>query len=257
MLKFIQRIVTDTYKIEFYRTLIVLVRFFVLFKILKKGRKFKNTEENLNDHITIKRDNKKLGVDDHNLHYSENLLNFKKTYGQFNGQKTKIITSPLVSIDYLDFNNAKVLSVGPRNEGELYYLRSLGFKWSNIHSIDLLSYSSKIELGDIHKSNYEDSSFDVIICGWVLSYSNNFKKILEEMYRISRNKAIISIGYTFTPEQLDKVRIFKSRENVLDTNKQIIDFYGNKIKTIYFNYDAYTDNKNIERKSILIFRLKK
>ena len=66
------------------------------------------------------------------------------------------------------------------------------------------------------------------------------------MYRISRNKTIISIGYTFTPEKLDKVRIFKSRENVLDTNKQIIDFYGNKIKTIYFNYDAYSDNKTLK-----------
>ena len=257
MFKLIDRLIADIYKIEIYRTIVVFVRFFILFKILGKGKKFKNSKENLNDHITIKRNNKEFGVDSHNLHYSENLLNLKKKYGQFNGEKTKIISAPLVSIDYLDFSNAKVLSVGPRNEGELYYLRSLGFKWSNISSIDLLSYSSKIELGDIHKSNYADSSFDVIICGWVLSYSNNFKRILEEMYRISRNKTIISIGYTFTPEKLDKVRIFKSRENVLDTNKQIIDFYGNKIKTIYFNYDAYSDNKNFERKSILIFRLKK
>ena len=33
---------------------------------------------------------------------------------------------------------------------------------------------------------------------------------------------------------------------MFDTNKQIIDFYGNKIKTIYFNYDAYSDTKTLK-----------
>ena len=62
--------------------------FFILFKILGKGKKFKNSKENLNDHITIKRNNKEFGVDSHN-YYSENLLNLKKKYGQTMVKKQK------------------------------------------------------------------------------------------------------------------------------------------------------------------------
>ena len=43
----------------------------------------------------------------------QKIYKFKKKYGQFNGEKTKIISAPLVSIDYLDFSNVWVLSVGP------------------------------------------------------------------------------------------------------------------------------------------------
>ena len=186
---------------------------YFFFKILGKNHKFKNSKEILDDHITLHRDNKILGVDDHNLHYSENLSNLKKIYNQFSGSKTKLITMPLFSIDYLNFENSKVLSVGPRNEGELYFIRSLGFRWKNIYSIDLISYSSKIKLGDIHETDYPDGLFDVVICGWVIPYSNNYKKILDEIYRISKNKSILCIGYTYIPEEIDKIRKYKSSEN--------------------------------------------
>ena len=50
------------------------------------------------------------------------------------------------------------LSVGPRNEGELFAIRSLGFKWNNIKGLDLLTYSKLTELGDIHSTNFETNS---------------------------------------------------------------------------------------------------
>ena len=235
----------------------MLIRFLFLFKILGRNFKFKNKVEVVADHITIHRDNKILSVDDHNLHYSENLINLKKTYNKFSGSKTKILTMPLCSIDFLNFEKAKILSVGPRNESELYFIRSLGFQWKNISSIDLISYSSKIKLGDIHDTNYTDNQFDVIVCGWVITYSNNYRKILDEIYRIAKNKAIICIGYTYMPEAKDKMRQYKTSENRFDTNQQIIAHYGNKIKNIYFNFDAYKDNKDYKRHSIFIFRLNK
>jgi len=255
--KIINNLITDFYKIEILRTSIVLIRFLFLFKILGRNFKFKNKVEVVDDHITIHRDNKILSVDDHNLHYSENLINLKKTYNKFSGSKTKILTMPLCSIDFLNFEKAKILSVGPRNESELYFIRSLGFQWKNISSIDLISYSSKIKLGDIHGTNYTDNQFDVIVCGWVITYSNNYRKILDEIYRIAKNKAIICIGYTYMPEAKDKMRQYKTSKNRFDTNQQIIDHYGNKIKNIYFNFDAYKDNKDYKRHSIFIFRLNK
>jgi len=257
ILKILNRFVTDFYKIEIFRTCISFLRFFVLFKILRRNFKFKNKIEITDDHIELHRDNKILSVDDHNLHYSENLFDIKKTYNQFSGGKTKLITMPLGSIDYLDFDNSKVLSVGPRNEGELYFIRSLGFKWKNISSIDLLSYSSKIKLGDIHDTDYQDNYFDVIVCGWVIPYSNNYKKILDEIYRITNNKGILCVGYTYIPEEQDKIRKYKKNENRFNSNQQIIEHYGEKIKNVYFNFDAYADNKDHKRQSIFVCRINK
>ena len=94
-LKLINNFFSDIYKIEFFRTCISFLRFIFFFKILGKNHKFKNSKEILDDHITLHRDNKILGVDDHNLHYSENLSNLKKIYNQFSGSKTKLITMPL------------------------------------------------------------------------------------------------------------------------------------------------------------------
>ena len=255
--KIYQKITSDFYKLEIFRTLTVLIRFFILFKILKKQKSFVNEKEIQDHHIIIERNNKKLNVGDHNLHYSENLLNLRKTYFKFNGSKTKTISDPLNSIDYIDFRKAKVLSVGPRNEGELYYLRSMGFLWKNISAIDLISYSDKIALGDIHKTNFQKNSFDVIVCGWVLPYSNNYKKILDEIYRISKHNAVISLGYTYIPEKIDKIRKYKSSDHRLNSNNQIKDFLKEKIKNIYFNFDAFSNNSEIKRHSIFIFNINK
>ena len=96
-----------------------------------------------------------------------------------------------------------------------------------------------------------------MICGWVIPYSNNYKKILDEIYRISKNKSILCIGYTYIPEEIDKIRKYKSSENRFNSNNQIIQHYGDKIKHVFFNYDAYNDNKDLKRQSIFVCRIKK
>ena len=37
-----------------------------------------------------------------------------------------------------------------------------------LENIDLISYSNKVDLGDIHKTNYMNNEFDILICGCVL-----------------------------------------------------------------------------------------
>ena len=49
---------------------------------------------------------------------------------------------------------------------------SYGISRKNISAIDLISYSPWIDLGDMHNLPYKDNSFDIIICGWVIAYSN-------------------------------------------------------------------------------------
>lgn len=256
--KIFDNLITDFYKIEILRTFIVLFRFIFLYYILKKIKFYIPEQQKIKQHITIKKRDKDFTVISHNMHFVENFFNLKETFNKFNGSKTVSLTYPLKSVDYLNFENSKILSVGPRNEGELYLLRSLGFSWKNIYAIDLLSYSRKIELGDIHKTNYKDETFDIIVCGWVLSYSNDYEKILDEMLRISKKKGIISIGFTYIPEKIDEQREYDDRKkNILDSTDQILSRYKNKISNVYFEFDAMKFDKSQKRHSILILRLKK
>ncbi len=205
-------------------------------------------QKKINDHIYInKKDGLKETVITHNMRFVDNFFHLDRTYKRFNGSKTMKISYPLKSIDFLNFEKDKVLSVGPRNEGELFQIRSLGFPWKNIYGIDLLSYSDLITLGDIHNCKYEDSFFNVILCGWVLTYSDNYEKILEELLRIVKDKGIISIGFSYNPQ---KNYSFYSTE-------QILKKYEKNISQIFFNFDAYKNDPKNTRQSILIIKIKK
>jgi hypothetical protein len=255
--KLYNNIVTGIYKIDLIRTSVVLFRFIYFYYIKKNIKHYLHQEQKNKDHIEIHRDNKKFTVIGHNMHFIENLKNLKKTYKKFNGSKTASLIYPFKAIDFIDYNKNKILSVGPRNEGELFLIRSLGFNWKNIHSLDLISYSSLTDLGDIHKTTYSDSSFEHIICGWVLTYSNDFEKILDELLRIVKNKGLISIGFTYVPKDIDKKRIYDESSIGLNSTEQILKKFEKNIEHIYFNFDAKKNNPLQKRHSILILRVKK
>ena len=250
-------IITEIYKIDLLRTLVVLLRFIYFYYIKKNIRHNYHQKEKNKKHIEIHRDNKKYTVISHNMHFIENLKNLKTTYKKFNGSKTASLIYPFKAIDFIDYNKNKILSVGPRNEGELFLIRSLGFNWKNIYSLDLINYSPLTDLGDIHKTNYSDNSFEHIVCGWVLTYSNDFEKILDELLRIVKNKGLISIGFTYVPKNVDNKRIYGENSIGLNSTEQILKKYEKNIEHIYFNFDAKKNNQSEKRHSILILRVKK
>ncbi len=246
--KILNSLITDLYKIDILRTAIVIIRFVFLFHIRKKINYYIDPNKKIDDHIIVPReDGSKKTVITHNMRFIENFFDFRKTFRRFNGSKTKQISFPLMSIDYLNFERDKVLSVGPRNEGELFQIRSMGFKWQNIYGIDLLSYSNLVTLGDIHNSKYMDNFFNVILCGWVITYSTNYEKILDELLRIVKNKGIISIGFSYNPNE----------DSSIYSTEQILKRYEKNISQVYFNFDAYKDNPENRRHSILILKIKK
>lgn len=247
--------ISDFYKIELFRTIICILRFSYFFYLRKKIKFYFDPRQKIEDHVLIenssskfseKKDNKHTVIG-HNMHFVDDFFNLKKTYKTFSGKKTAELGYPLKSIDFINYDNDKVLCVGPRNEGELYFIRSLGFKWKNIEGLDLISYSNKIQLGDIHNCDFENDKFNIIICGWVLAYSNDFKKILNEILRISKNGAVISIGFTYYPDQ----------KNSLYSTDQILEMYKDKISNVYFQYDAFKKKNTTKRHSIIILRIKK
>ena len=256
---------SDLYKISFLRFSIVYLRFIFLFYFLKKNKLLYNynedikniilfNEKKINDESSLRVQKKETTIE-HNLNYSKKIFSIKKKYHQFIGDKGKSLVSPLDSLDFIDKNNSKILSIGPRNEGELFLIRSYGYYWNNIYAIDLHSYSKKIKLCDMHDINYKNNYFDIILSGWTLAYSSNKNKALGEIKRIAKNNATICIGYTYLPEE----KKYKTKEidYRLISNQQLIEYYNIKEHDIYFNFDSYKIDAKNTRHSILIFRIRK
>jgi SAM-dependent methyltransferase len=107
----------------------------------------------------------------------------------------------------LELKNLKVLTIGPRAEGEIFNLFAHGFEFRNIIGLDLFSYSPYIKLGDMHHLEFDNEEFDVVIMGWCLAYSNNKEKALSEVKRVLTKNGSIIIGYSVNQKISDEDQI--------------------------------------------------
>src|SRR3990172_2012251 len=81
-----------------------------------------------------------------------------------------LLINPSVVLEKVT-RKSSVLIIGPRTEHDLLILMGYGF--TNVRGLDLISYSPRIDLGDMHAMPYADNSWDVVMSGWALSYSAN------------------------------------------------------------------------------------
>ena len=141
--------------------------------------------------------------------------------------------------------NAKILVIGPRNEWDLILLWQAGFDFDKITGLDLISYSPKVVLGDMHKIPFNDDEFDVVLCGWTLSYSANPDLACLEISRVCKNGGIVGIGVEYCViSDVDQIKNFgyviqeKDRlaERINSVDKILSFFSFNKV--VYFNHDA-------------------
>jgi DNA-directed RNA polymerase subunit F len=254
----LSKLVSDLYKIEIFRVLVVYLRFLILFQILKKHKTLYDENENIKNLITRTDENRRTETTiQKNTRYAKEFVSLRKKYLQFAGGKTLSLLNPIQSLDFVDRTSAKILSIGPRNESELFAIRSLGYNWKNIHAIDLHTYSNLTKLCDMHKMFYEDNTFDVIISGWTLSYSTNKNLAMDEIKRVAKNNAVISVGFTYLVKELRDKFIENDKDYELQTTDQIIDFFKVKQKNIFFNFDSYKINEQYSRASRVIFRIEK
>lgn len=116
-------------------------------------------------------------------------------------RRTLRLLNPLSSLEPVFSNaaNLKVLSIGPRTEMELLHLMAIGFPLPNIHAVDLIASSPLIDTGDMHSLPYPDQMFDVVISSWVIGYSKEPQKAIDEMVRVAKNGALVAIGLTYEP----------------------------------------------------------
>ena len=206
---------------EYVRSLMFRLRRFYYMDILKKLRTIESKEA---FDLTIP----------HNLRMVSSWL-----------PRMELLIRPLSVIESVA-KNSKVLVVGPRNEYDLLLLAAHGFAFPQVRGLDLISYSPKVDLGDMHAMSYPDSSWDVVLCGWTLSYSATPHKAAAEMLRVVRDGGVIGIAVeysTLSDEDAvaldgyviqDKNRLPERINNV----EQCLQLFRPHVKDIFFCHDA-------------------
>ncbi len=155
----------------------------------------------------------------------------------------------------------RILCVGPRTEGELFRLWSHGYKLCNIRGLDVISYSPYIDLGDMHDMPYADNSFDLVLCGWTLAYSENKPKAAEEIARVVRRGGVVAVGVQYvemTNEELIKAHgyLAGSKERITSV-KQILSYFEGKVEHVYFDHDIVKGVNSISGNLMVIFSISK
>ncbi len=123
----------------------------------------------------------------------------------------------------------KLLSIGPRTEAEPILLWSYGFKLESITSVDLISYSRMVDLGDMHSLEYEDNSFDVIFSACTLVYSPNPYQAIKEMKRVAKPEALFAFMFDVGSRSIEPELIRKGFKGI----------QPEAIASMFFNNDDY------------------
>jgi SAM-dependent methyltransferase len=227
--------------VDLVRFLIAYPRFFLRVKIFRKLRVFKGDTKDVNTY-TIP----------HNLAGLKNVAVIRSNQ----------LIRPLSIIDpvYHSLEKTKILTIGPRSEGEILNLVAYGFSLKNIRGLDLISYSPWIDIGDMHNMPYKDDSFNVLVNGFCIEYSENYQKAANEMLRVVKDGGILAIGFSHTaPKLREKIaeqkgyKFTKSLHNL----DHLYDLFKGHIDHIYFSQDLTKEGSERGQNLLAIFSIKK
>lgn len=112
--------------------------------------------------------------------------------------RSMYLIRPLSTVERLA-PDCDLLVVGPRTEGELLALIGYGFDRRHMTAVDLITYSPWVDAGDLHNLPYEDNSFDAVMLGWVLAYSDAPTAAAKEILRVARDGAVVACGVEWNP----------------------------------------------------------
>jgi len=173
------------------------------------------------------------------------------------GPRTNRLIRPLYAIDRVFFGAHKLtaLCVGPRTEMELLSLVAQGFRPENVKGLDLFTYTPWIETGNMHNMPYADNSYDVLIAGWVLTYSSDPELACREFLRVVKDKGIIAIGSTYlSPERGAKEGAGRSAIHYPRVD-DLLKRFGNAVRNVYVRHDSEPELD--EGRTIVIFDVQK
>ncbi len=204
------------------------LRYFIInlrYKLLKRNMKFGNFENESIGELTVK----------------HNLSAFNIPRAAFGcGGRMELLIYPLVAYYRKNRSSIKVLIVGCRSEDDIYWLRSYGFL--DTYGLDLFSYSKNILIGDIHNTGFADGSYDVVLLGWMISYTKDPGSVFKECKRILKPGGLFGVGLDHAPNQhIDGIK--PPRVNTLNSTTDMKKLMDETIKhKVVFEYDHYYDD---------------
>ncbi len=197
-------------------------------------------------YVRIRRKLRTLASDRaYELTLMHNLDALKRPRTDFTMDRVDRLLRPFSAVETIG-TNSDILIIGPRTENDLLMFLAYGFERSRLSAIDLITYSPWIELGDMHKMEYPDNSYDGVFCGWVLSYSASPRDVAAEITRVARNGALVAIGIdhiSLTPQEVEKrdgYAIIPADSTAEHANSadEVLDLFGEAVDTVYFKHDA-------------------
>lgn len=173
---------------------------------------------------------------------------------KFNRARIETMACLLKSIPSIQKSQKKLrlLSIGPKNEGELLMYARYGFSWKNLIGVDLFSYSPKILAMDMHDMSFPDNSFDIVTSLWSIRYSYDLKKATKEIIRVAKDKAIIAVGITWNEDPV-KDAGYVSQLRSLD---ELLDYFSGHVDKVIWRVEEES-SFNSPTNMVIVFRIKK
>ena len=175
-------------------------------------------------------------------------------------RRSSVLVRPLSIIETLG-PDSKILSIGPRTEGELLNLVAHGFTKANITGLDLISYSPWVDLGDMHSMPYGDDSFDAVVLGWVLAYSNDRTRAAKEVLRVTKHEGVVAIGVEYHPksnaELIAETGYLSGAEERIKSVEEILSWFQPHVGRVYFSHDIVYSHPDRPSSMIAIFAVSK
>lgn len=138
---------------------------------------------------------------------SANLDKFGINNYYFNQNKCHAFFSSLLKITAIKSRcyDLKVLYIGARTEGELFMMSKYGFPIQNITAIDLYTYTSFIELADMHNLPFNENRFDLCLMTHCIAYSEDPKVAFKEAFRVLKSDGylLFSVSTNYQTKKSD------------------------------------------------------
>src|SRR5438067_6904189 len=179
--------------------------------------------------------------------FAETVQHNMRSLAQCNPRMRHLI-KPLAALESVG-RDARILVIGPRNEWDLMLLAREGFY--NCVGVDLISYSPCVLVGDMHAlaEQFPKDSFDVVLCGWTISYSAEPYLAAQQMLAVAKNGAVIGVGveYAVDDPSLDDAwkradgYIVQERDRLpvrINCLDDILRLFGDDVADVYWRHDA-------------------
>lgn len=147
---------------------------------------------------------------------NENLNEFDVNTYFLSTHKVKSFNNALLNIEEIKNKrqSQRILYIGARTEAELLAMSKFGFDVENIKAIDLYTYSSMIEIGDMHNIPFENNSFELVIMTHCIAYSEEPIKAFKEAIRVTDNGGHVMFSVsTIQGDKSNQINIPKTGAN--------------------------------------------